>query len=56
MHRPVRSTLLGVGTEVELWQSLASGDFLVKLLMMVLMLAPYKAIRDLVLNRMPAAA
>lgn len=48
--------LLGVGPEVELWQSLALGDFLVKLAMTVLMLAPYKTVRDLVLRRMPAAA
>ncbi len=39
--------LLGVGPEVELWQSLALGDFLVKLVMAVLMLAPYKTVRDL---------
>ena len=48
--------LLGVGSDVELWQSLALGDFLVKLAMAVLMLAPYKTVRDLVLKRMPAAA
>ncbi|MBE7732988.1 queuosine precursor transporter [Devosia faecipullorum] len=48
--------LLGIGQEVELWQSLALGDFLVKLIMAVLMLAPYKTIRDLVLRRLPAAA
>lgn len=48
--------LLGIGPEVELWQSLALGDFLVKLAMTILMLAPYKTIRDLVLRRMPAAA
>lgn len=48
--------LLGVGPEVELWQSLALGDFLVKLIMAVLMLAPYKTIRDLVLRRLPVAA
>jgi len=48
--------LLGFGPEVELWQSLALGDFLVKLAMAVLMLAPYKTVRDLVLSRMPAAA
>ena len=48
--------LLGVGPEVELWQSLALGDFLVKLVMAVLMLAPYKTIRDLVLRKMPVAA
>lgn len=48
--------LLGFGAEVELWQSLALGDFLVKLAMAVLMLAPYKTVRDFVLNRMPVAA
>ncbi len=48
--------LLGMGPEVELWQSLALGDFLVKLVMALLMLAPYKAIRDLVLRRMPVPA
>jgi Uncharacterized conserved protein len=48
--------LLGIGTEVELWQSLALGDFLVKLAMAVLMLAPYKSVRDMVLRKMPAAA
>jgi queuosine precursor transporter len=48
--------LLGVGPEVELWQSLALGDFLVKLAMAVALLAPYKTVRDLVLRRMPAAA
>lgn len=48
--------MLGIGPEVELWQSLALGDFLVKLVMAVLMLAPYKTIRDLVLRKMPVAA
>jgi uncharacterized PurR-regulated membrane protein YhhQ (DUF165 family) len=48
--------LLGFGPEVELWQSLALGDFFVKLAMTVLMLAPYKTVRDLVLSRMPVAA
>ncbi|MBB4052558.1 hypothetical protein GGR20_002206 [Devosia subaequoris] len=48
--------LLGIGPEVELWQSLALGDFLVKLVMAVLMLAPYKTVRDLVLRKMPVAA
>ena len=48
--------LLGIGPEVQLWQSLALADFLVKLIMAVLMLAPYKTIRDLVLRRMPVAA
>jgi queuosine precursor transporter len=48
--------LLGIGPEVELWQSLALGDFLVKLVMALLLLAPYKAIRDLFLRRMPTPA
>ena len=48
--------LLGVGPEVQLWVSLALGDFLVKLIMTVLMLAPYKTVRDLVLKRLPVAA
>lgn len=48
--------LLGIGPEVELWQSLALGDFLVKLVLAVLLLAPYKTVRDLVLRRMPATA
>lgn len=48
--------LLGIGAEVELWQSLALGDFLVKLAMALILLVPYKTIRDLVLNRMPVAA
>ncbi|MHA6300311.1 VUT family protein [Devosia sp. CAU 1758] len=47
--------LLGVGAEVELWQSLALGDFLVKLVMAVALLAPYKTVRDLVLKRIPVA-
>ncbi|NGP16320.1 queuosine precursor transporter [Devosia aurantiaca] len=44
--------LLGIGPEVELWQSLALGDFLVKLIMALLLLAPYKTIRDLFVRRM----
>ncbi|MBJ3786208.1 queuosine precursor transporter [Devosia sediminis] len=48
--------LLGVGPEVELWQSLALGDFLVKLGMTVLMLAPYKTVRDVLLRGVPSRA
>ncbi len=43
--------LLGVGPEVELWQSLALGDFLVKLALALLMLAPYGALRRIVTER-----
>jgi len=38
--------LLGVGPQVELWVSLALGDFLVKLLLAALLLLPYKRIKD----------
>ena len=38
---------LGVGPEVELWVSLATGDFLVKLLLAAVLLAPYGALRRL---------
>jgi len=42
---PFPTPLLGVGFEVPLWVSLALGDFLVKLLLAVLLLAPYKSLR-----------
>jgi len=35
---------LGVGPEVPLWISLASGDFLVKFLAALVLLAPYRAL------------
>ncbi len=38
--------LLSMGPEVPLYVSLALGDFLVKLLLLVVLLAPYKAIRE----------
>lgn len=37
----------GVGPEVPLWVSLALGDFAVKMLVALLLLAPYRALRDL---------
>jgi hypothetical protein len=40
-----------VGPEVPLWVSLAAGDFLVKLLLTVLMLAPYKTLRGWLAGR-----
>lgn len=43
--------LLGIGPEVELWVSLAAGDFLVKLLLAALCLAPYGALRQWVTER-----
>lgn len=35
---------LGVGPEVPLWTSLATGDFLVKFVAALLLLAPYRAL------------
>ena len=43
--------LLGVGPEVELWVSLGAGDFLVKLGLAALCLAPYGALRRLLADR-----
>ena len=47
--------LLGVGPEVPLWVSLAAGDFLVKLLVAALLLAPYKLLRDRLGDRFATA-
>lgn len=47
--------LLGVGPEVELWVSLACGDFLVKLLLSGLMLAPYKGLLGFFTDRFARA-
>jgi uncharacterized PurR-regulated membrane protein YhhQ (DUF165 family) len=52
---PFPAPLLGIGPEVPLWVSLAVGDFLVKLLLAVLLLAPYKSLRTW-LARNPALA
>jgi len=37
--------LLGIGPEVQLWVSLGLGDFLVKLALALVLLAPYKTLR-----------
>jgi uncharacterized PurR-regulated membrane protein YhhQ (DUF165 family) len=42
---------LGIGPQVELWVSLAAGDFLVKLLLAALLLAPYGALRRVLSDR-----
>jgi uncharacterized PurR-regulated membrane protein YhhQ (DUF165 family) len=47
--------LLGLGPEVPLWVSLALGDFCVKLIVAGLLLAPYKALRRLVPDRVALA-
>jgi uncharacterized PurR-regulated membrane protein YhhQ (DUF165 family) len=46
---------LGVGPEVPLWISLASGDFLVKFLAALLLLAPYRALMGKIMP-LPAVA
>jgi hypothetical protein len=48
---------LGVGSETPLWMSLAAGDFLVKLLVAAVLLAPYGVLRGWISDRVlnPAA-
>jgi hypothetical protein len=46
--------LLSVGPAVPLYVSLALGDFLVKLLLLVVLLAPYRAIRGALETRATA--
>ena len=48
--------LLGFGPEVELWTSLALGDFMVKLVLAVALLAPYKKLRGWLAGREAVAA
>ena len=47
---------LGVGTDVPLWLSLASGDFGVKFLAALLLLAPYRLLMNAVMPLRPATA
>ena len=47
---------LGVGTEVPLWISLATGDFLVKFLAALLLLAPYRALMGKLMPLPPMTA
>ncbi|MFK4812049.1 queuosine precursor transporter [Devosia sp. ZW T5_3] len=47
---------LGVGPEVPLWISLASGDFLVKFLAALLLLAPYRALMGRIMPLPPLGA
>ena len=46
---------LGIGAEVPLWTSLATGDFLVKFLAALLLLAPYRLLMGRIMP-LPAAA
>lgn len=47
---------LGIGPEVPLWISLASGDFLVKFLAALLLLAPYRALMGRIMPLPPLSA
>lgn len=47
---------LGVGADVPLWTSLASGDFLVKFLAALLLLAPYRALMGKLMPLPPLTA
>jgi uncharacterized PurR-regulated membrane protein YhhQ (DUF165 family) len=47
---------LGVGAQVPLWLSLASGDFSVKFLAALLLLVPYRLVMNAVMPLRPAAA
>ncbi|UXN71689.1 queuosine precursor transporter [Devosia neptuniae] len=47
---------LGIGPEVPLWISLASGDFLVKFLAALLLLAPYRALMGRIMPLPPLGA
>ncbi|QKV20141.1 queuosine precursor transporter [Oricola thermophila] len=42
---------LGIGVEVPLWVSLAAGDFCVKILVAVVLLAPYRVLRAFIADR-----
>ena len=47
---------LGIGAEVPLWTSLATGDFLVKFLAALLLLAPYRALMGRIMPLPPLGA
>jgi uncharacterized integral membrane protein (TIGR00697 family) len=53
---PFPAPWLGVGSEVPLWISLASGDFLVKFLAALLLLAPYRALMGKLMPLPPLGA
>jgi hypothetical protein len=52
----VRAPWLGVGADVPLWLSLASGDFSVKFLAALLLLAPYRLLMNAVMPLRPTTA
>ena len=47
---------LGVGAQLPLWLSLATGDFSVKFIAALLLLAPYRLLMNAVMPLKPAAA
>jgi uncharacterized PurR-regulated membrane protein YhhQ (DUF165 family) len=47
---------LGIGSEVPLWVSLASGDFVVKFLAALLLLAPYRVLMGRIMPLQPRTA
>ncbi|WP_425416855.1 queuosine precursor transporter [Oricola indica] len=47
---------LGVGGEVPLWVSLGAGDFCVKILVALVLLAPYRVLRGLIADRSAVTA
>jgi len=47
---------LGIGSEVPLWVSLASGDFVVKFLAALLLLAPYRVLMGRIMPLQPRVA
>ncbi|MBW3096534.1 queuosine precursor transporter [Pseudohoeflea coraliihabitans] len=53
---PFPVPFLSVGADVPLWTSLAAGDFIVKMAVALLLLAPYRALRSLVSERPALAA
>ena len=53
---PFPAPWLGLGPEVPLWVSLASGDFLVKFLAALLLLAPYRALMGRLMPLPPRGA
>lgn len=53
---PFPAPLLGIGPDVQLWMSLGLGDFLVKLILALLLLAPYKTLRGWLGGRAPVTA
>jgi queuosine precursor transporter len=52
---PFPAPFLGLGPEVELWVSLAAGDFVVKVALAALLLAPYGVLRRVLADRFATA-